>query len=207
MQPRSGLKFTLLAILAIVGLGARAHAYEFCTVPKTIGLSDNDVSRLENLVTSRTRGLGGALRSENAADRASVAQLFEPGVPYAEPSLLAGDYRCRTIKLGGDLSPLTIYQWFSCRINEASEGTFTIEKLTGSQNFSGTLYPAGSGFAYKGASFYGYEDGARRYGDDPEQDQVGCLSAVTKDNQHFILELPFPPVESAHDVVELRPDR
>lgn len=180
-----------------------AGAYEWCEVPE-IGLSEDDQSRLVNLDISRTRGLGAAMRSESVDDRAVVAELFEPGVPYASATLVAGAYACRTLKLGGNL-PLVVYSWFSCEITEEGDGTFAIRKLTGSQNFAGTLFPAGSGFAFKGASYYGYEDGTIQYGDDPERNEVGCLSAVTKENKHFVLEFPFPKLESFHDVIELRP--
>lgn len=193
-----------IACVVVAALCLPGFAYDSCSVPEGLGLSEADVSRLENLDTSRTRGLGNALRSDSADDRAVLAELFEPGVSYVNPELLVGTYDCRTIKLGGGL-PLVVYQWFRCEIAQDGD-TYTVRKLTGSQNFSGVLGPAGSGYAYKGAGFYGYED-PRAYGDDPERDQVGCLSAVTKDNKHFMLELPFPRVESFHDVIEFKPVR
>lgn len=188
----------VLALIAGPGL-----AYDACAVPEGFGLSQNDQSRLENLDTSRTRGLGNAMRGESSAERAAVAALFEPGLSYINPDLLAGQYKCRTIKLGGNL-PLVVYGWFKCEIVRA-EGDFVIRKLTGSQNFSGVLAPAGAGYAYKGASFYGWEGAGRLYGDDPERDQAGCLSAVTKESRHFLLELPFPKLESFHDLIEFVP--
>lgn len=198
-------RFVAYAALFILGLTGQGFGYDSCTVPEDLDLRARDSSKLGNLDISRTRGLGAALRSDSQDDRAVVAGLFDPGTSYVNPALLTGRYRCRTIKLGG-LLPLVVYQWFTCEI-EKDGSQFTIRKLTGSQNFAGTLVKAGPGFAYKGAGFYGWEGPGRIYGADEEQDQVGCLSAVTKQTDHFILELPFPQVESFHDVIELQKQR
>ncbi len=170
-----------------------------------LDITEADASKLDNLFTSRTRGLAAAMEGENAADREVVSGLFESGLAQAEEDLLAGDYQCRTIKMGG-ISPLVVYDWFRCEIRP-EEAVYTIRKVTGSQNFFGVLRPQGAVWAYQGAGTYGYEEQVRLYGDDPERNQVGCLSAVTKGNQHFVLELPFPQFESFHDVIELRPVR
>lgn len=202
---RSGI--LLGATLAVLAAGAAGAApFRWCEVPD-IGLTENDQSRLGNLMTSRTRGLAAALRAESLADREVVADLFDPGVPPPDAQLMAGDYRCRTIKLGGDFNTLVVYQWFSCKITDNGDGSFDIRKLTGSQNFAGTLQKAGFSYAFKGASFYGYEDGTIKYGENEERNLVGCFSAVTKGNKHFILELPFPLLESFHDVIEFQPKR
>ncbi len=200
-RPASALAGLLSAVLCGPSLAA---SFNWCEVPD-IGLNENDRSRLENLPTSRTRGLAAALRSESQADREVAADLFDPGVPPPDADLIAGDYRCRTIKMGGNFNALVIYQWFECRITANDDGSFDVRKLTGSQNFSGTLYKAGFSYAFKGASYYGYEDGTIQYGDKEERDLVGCFDAVTKGNRHFILELPFPVLESFHDVIEFQP--
>lgn len=194
-----------IAVFAMAALSLPVLSDENCVVPESFELSENDQSRLKNLETSRTRGLGGAMRSDNADERAVVAELFEPGVAPVDPDLLVGKYQCRTIKMGG-LLPLVVYRWFQCEIGQ-EEAAFTVRKITGSQNFFGLLVPAGAGYAYRGAGHYRYEKQVRFYGDDPERDQVGCLSAVTKGNKHFMLELPFPKVESYHDVIEFKPAR
>lgn len=193
-----------LAFCAVAALSMPALSSDSCGVPESFGLSEEDASRLENLDTSRTRGLGAALRATDSNERAVVADLFEHGVAPVDQDLLVGKYQCRTIKMGGNL-PLVVYRWFRCEINQ-EDATYTLRKITGSQNFFGVLEPAGSGYAYKGAGHYGYEDSVRFYGDDVDRNQVGCLSAVTKGQKHFMLELPFPRVESVHDVIEFKPE-
>ena len=168
-----------------------------------LGVTEDDASRLENLFISRTRGLAAAITGENADEREVASTLFESGLAPVTEELLPGRYQCRTIKMGG-ISQLIVYDWFQCEI-QPEEAVYTIRKITGSQNFFGILRPQGGVYTYQGASTYGYEDQVRMYGDDEERNQVGCLSAVTKDNRHFVLELPFPRLESFHDVIELRP--
>jgi len=195
------LKLALCAVLSVVTV-VPALADGRCNVPD-IGLTQRDSERVEFLTTSRTKGLAAALGAVDAEERSIVSDLFANGTAPVDPDLLAGDYRCRTIKMGG-ISPLVVYTWFQCRITP-EERAFNIVKLTGSQNFSGTLFPAKSGgYAYRGAFYYGYED-PLFYGDDPERNESGCLSATATGERHFILELPEPAFESYHDLIELVP--
>lgn len=200
------LRSALMAagVLALTVQPSVAQLSMLCGADK-LEVTAGDASRLDNLFVSRTRGLAAAMQSDSAADRAVVSGLFESGLAQAEEELLAGTYECRTIKMGG-ISPLVVYGWFQCEI-QPEEAVYTIRKVTGSQNFFGILKPYGAVYTYQGAANYGYEEQVRLYGDDEERNQIGCLSAVTKGNQHFILELPFPVFESFHDVIELRPVR
>lgn len=172
-----------------------------CTVPADSGLTDRDLYRVEHLTSSRTGGLAAALKAESAPDRAIISGLFEAGLsPIA--SMPEGSYQCRTLKMGG-LSDLVVYQWFTCEVGN-QEGALTIRKVSGSQNFVGTLTPAGAGLLYKGVLTYGDEAEAKPYGSDPERDQVGCVTKDFEDGSSFVLELPYPVFESQHDVIELK---
>ena len=171
-----------------------------CVVSEGLGLSERDTFRLENLMTSRTRGFAGALRAENGEDRAVVSGLFQAGLaPVA--AIPEGRYQCRTIKMGG-IGPLVVYGWFQCEITAGDAG-LRIEKLTGSQRLSGRLTPAGEGLAYRGALHYSHEE-PRDHGN-AEFDQVGCLTKQFEDGGSFVLELPMPVFESEHDIIELVP--
>ena len=110
----------------------------------------------------------------------------------------AGDYRCRTIKMGGGV-PLTVYGFFACEVDEAADGYQAILKTSGSQRFSGTLTPSAGGLFYLGALNYADEDPIA-YGVNAERDQVGCLY---RSGDSYVLELPSPQFESVHDVIEL----
>ncbi len=190
---------TLVLLLAILLMPASTLA---CQVPDAASITPFDGDRMTGFEAARTRGLAEALQSDNAADRALVSTLFAPGeTPFSQ--MPDGDYRCRTIKLGG-LLPLTAYSPFACSI---SEGGTRIEKLTGSQRFSGKLLPSdGGGLFYWGALHYG-DEAPMDYDADAERSQVGCLYKVSGKPVRYRLELPFPRFESTHDVIELVPTR
>lgn len=169
-----------------------------CAVPETAELSKPDSTRMSQFEQSRVRALGEALLSTEGGDRTILSALFAPGTEPID-SVPDGNYRCRTIKLGG-LLPLTPYGYFACRI---SEGGTTIEKTSGSQRFTGSVTPSGDALFYQGALHYN-DDPAGSYGADPDMDQVGCLYKV-KDQAVYRLEKPYPLYESTHDVIELIP--
>ena len=182
----------------LVGLGPLAAPFA-CEAPADAEISEPDRQRLAGLETSRQRGLGAALLAGSPADRQALSALFAAGQAPADP-LPDGDYRCRVLKLGG-LLPLTVYGYFDCTVSAGA-----IEKLTGSQRFSGTLTPASDGgFLYAGALHYG-DEAPIAYGADAERDQVGCLYRVGGDGERYRLELPSPHFESVHDIVELVPE-
>lgn len=192
------LRSSAIALAMLVALPANAPLA--CAVPDPTAISPFDADRMNGLENARTRGLAEALLSESAADRELVSHLFAPGIAPQAP-LPDGDYRCRTIKLGG-LLPLTAYSFFDCRIS--GSGT-KIEKLTGSQRFSGELLASqAGGHFYRGALHYGDEN-PRPYREDGDRSQVGCLYRIEGKPVRYRLELPFPRFESTHDVIELVP--
>lgn len=195
------LRARFAAALMVTALAVSPAPVFACDVAG-LSFSPKDTARLNSLEASRTRGLVGALRSESAPDRSLVADIYGAGFATAGDQLTLGKYQCRTIKLGGALS-LIAYQWFQCEIGQ-EEDTYTLRKITGSQNFFGTLTPTPSGFTYRGAAHYGYEPEVRFYGQDPGRDQVGCLNKIDATGTHLALELPMPVFESDHDVIELR---
>jgi len=175
-----------------------------CTISPDLHLSARDTQRLQRLDDSRAKGLAAVEKEADPEVGKAVAGMFDRGViPLA--TVMPGTYRCRTIKLGGkdDALSSVVYGYFSCKIAKA-DGGWSLAKVTGSQNFSGTLTPAGDGLVYKGASNYGYES-PHRYGDDPDDDQVGCMYGVADNPRHYMLELPSPLLESLHDIIEFVP--
>lgn len=194
---------SLLVLAALSAPVVPALAAPCGPVPDAVALTDADRVRLAGLDVSRMRGLAAAILGEVPEERAVVSALFADGFADRRDDI-AGVYQCRTIKLGG-FGPLIVYGWFKCEIAREGEG-LAIRKVTGSQNFSGHLTPAGGGFVYRGASNYG-DEAPRAYGDKADENQVGCLAALPGPDRHLLLELPSPLLESVHDVIELRPAR
>lgn len=190
------LALAALATFALVP-GAMGEALS-CTAPAE-ALDARDTARIEDFVQSRTRGLAEAMLGPEA-DRETVSALYAPGIEAIE-TLPDGDYRCRTIKMGG-ISPLIVYGYFDCTV---SEDATRIDKTSGSQRFSGDLTPSAGGLFYRGALHYGDEQPIA-YGSDAERNQVGCLYQVAGKPRRYLLELPSPQFESTHDVIEMIPD-
>jgi len=107
----------------------------------------NDLDRVRHWRDAWTEALAEANRSNAAAITAGGA-LFDPdtALPGAQPP--AGDYACRTIKLGrmppGGSASGTLdyveYPAFRCRISETG-GRLRFTKLTGSQRPAGNIFP------------------------------------------------------------------
>ncbi|HHB82273.1 MAG TPA: DUF4893 domain-containing protein, partial [Devosia sp.] len=173
------------------------------TIPDGFKLQASDVLRLSRLEISRSMGLAAALEMEDAGERKTISDLFDSEFTAIEQSRgLIGNYQCRTIKLGGVL-PGVVYGWVDCEIFP-EDAALVIRKTSGSQRFLGVLKQGGNGVVYRGALSYGYEDVMGFYGENRERDQVGCISALGSEMDHFVLELPQPKFESVHDVIELR---
>ena len=121
---------------------------------------------------------------------------------------MAGDYRCRTTKLGTAspaMLPYVAYPWFACRI-EAQGDALRLVKLTGSQRQVGMLYPRDAERAvFLGTLQYGYEERALRYGRDGKRDVAGWVERIGE--RQWRLAMPWPAFESTIDVMELVPAR
>ena len=167
-----------------------------------------DRERLENFDALFGRALRDALEGgDNMADREVLIEaLASPPVPL-DP---AGDWQCRTVKMGGIL-PLTVYGFFRCRITAEGPGVWRLEKLTGSQFTAGLIYDLGDEALYLGT---GYVSGgpAMAYADLPPDDQTPVEPGQTTADVGFFeqtgpwtarLLLPDPVLESDFDLLIL----
>ena len=126
-------------------------------------------------------------------------------VPAFETTL-PGDWICRTLKLGGNLS-LVVYAPFTCRIDVDGTG-FTLEKLTGSQLTRGTITLRDDRMIYLGVGYAAGAD-APAYdglpvadaGDGTFQPEVGVVQQTGPDTVRIMF--PAPVVESDFDILYL----
>jgi hypothetical protein len=161
-------------------------------------LSLTDVSRFANFQENRSSAIEEAMKGGEAADRASLEKILA-GKPQAIADKdLKGEWRCRTVKLGGIL-PLVVYGAFKCRIFE-EKGALILQKTSGSQRTRGGLYRISPDrFAYIGASTVN-DDPVRKYGDAAQEDEVALLVKVGP--ARLRLEFPAPHYESHFDIIE-----
>lgn len=167
-----------------------------------------DQHRLAQLQQSRAEAMQQAERGAPPHDLAILHAVLDPAPKPVSVRALLGNWRCRTLKLGG-ITPDVIYDWFRCRISMKGGGPY-LEKLTGSQFTNGYLYPfAGGSFIYLGASSvigeprHSYPgNGASAGAKATPDDQIGLLTAISP--RHLRLEMPYPVQESTMDVLELK---
>ncbi len=185
-----------IAALAVVATTALAVA----TGVFPTDLSAADKQRLAKFDETRASAIEEARKGGEPADVTILEKELEGGPTQIAPAAMAGEWRCRTLKLGDNL-PLVIYADFKCRITDDAAG-LRLQKLTGSQRTTGTFYDLGEArLGYAGAGHYADEQ-PRNYGGDPERNQVGHLIPISA--EHMRLEFPLPRYESHFDILELR---
>ncbi|MCA3573475.1 MAG: DUF4893 domain-containing protein [Aestuariivirga sp.] len=182
----------LLAVAAIPA--ARADG----EMDKRLTASDKD--RLARFDTVMAEALGEAKAGGSPEDVKRLEEALQGSpLPLAEGFDPTGDWKCRTIKAGGD-PPLVVYGWFKCRISDDGAG-WMLEKLTGSQRTKGRFYTlSASRLAYLGAGHYA-DEAPRNYGDDPKRNQVAVVER--RADNRIVLMFPAPQYESKLDVLLL----
>jgi hypothetical protein len=160
-----------------------------------------DKARLAAYATTRAEAIGEARAGGTPADIAVLDGILgKQPLSFRDAFDPTGKWKCRTIKLGGML-PLTIYDWFDCRISDDGSGWYMV-KTSGSQRSSGRFYDDGDArLVYLGALHYGGEK-PFDYGKDAERDQVAYVFRTGP--QQLRMEFPSPKFESKLDILELK---
>jgi len=188
-------------LVALVALGSAASA-EAAWQDQA---SPSDTSRLARLAEARAKGLAEA---QSGRDIGLIRAVLDAEPRPASANSLRGDWRCRTIKLGG-MTPDMVYSWFHCRIEDRG-GRLFFEKEAGGQRVSGYLYPYESGgFVLLGALSAKGEPPHRYSGNGPTagaaatpDDAVGLLEATGPASAR--VEFPYPAEESTFDVIQMK---
>jgi hypothetical protein len=164
-----------------------------------------DATRLAKLDEARAKGLSEA---QAGRDIGLVHGVLDADARPASARALEGDWRCRTIKLGG-MAPDVVYSWFHCRIGRRGEGLY-FSKLNGTQRLNGVLYPHESGgFVLLGGLSAKGEPPHRYSGNGPSagasatpDDVIGLLESTGGSSAR--IEFPYPVQESTFDIIELK---
>ncbi|MET0308590.1 MAG: DUF4893 domain-containing protein [Sphingomonas sp.] len=150
-----------------------------------------------------------ALPEAKEADAKTIAAdpvLFDPDRALTDPVPPAGNYRCRTFKLGKGgtaVTGLVIYPWAECSITDEGK-IHGLNKLSGSQRPTGLLYPDTKARAiFLGTLVLGDESAPLRYGIDDGRDVIGYIEQI--EAKRWRLVMPYPRFESKLDVIELVP--
>ncbi|SNS46097.1 DUF4893 domain-containing protein [Sphingopyxis indica] len=167
--------------------------------------TEQDRTRIRNwyaswqaaLADARAKGYGKSIEREGV--------LLDPMAALPNPHLPAGDYRCRTVKLGAQRGTLgyVAYDWFQCRVAD-EQGIASLTKLTGSQRPVGLIFPDDlKRQIFLGTLELGDETVPIDYGSDRMRDMAGLVERIGANRWRLVL--PAPAYESLLDVIELVP--
>ncbi|NJC40458.1 hypothetical protein GGQ87_000716 [Brevundimonas alba] len=166
-----------------------------------------DRDRYNRIDAAWSLALQQARRQRGSGDLESTGDLIDPRAarPGAMPP--AGDYRCRTVKLGSqggeDGLGYVVYDWFACRIERTPNG-LKFTKVSGSQRPSGLLFPENDRqMVLLGSMSLASEPPANSYGQRPDRDLIAVLERIGE--RRWRLVLPWPQYESNLDLIELVP--
>jgi hypothetical protein len=200
----------LLALLAGAALAgcARDGLSLVETPPETrwrAVTTDQDRDRLRDWRKAWTTALPAARTADNGVI-AREGALFEPDRAMALAMPPAGDYRCRTFKLGAIRPELRVFAerpWVRCRIGREGEmPVFAV--LEGEQRPAGTLYAeTDARVIFLGTLELGDEQTALAYSLDRKRDMAGYIERVAIGRWRLVL--PYPSFESQLDVIEMVP--
>ena len=170
--------------------------------------TEDDRRRLREWRDAFVEALEEARGSAHGAEIASEGTLLEPDAALSGAALPAGEYRCRTVKLGSQGgSPLNFiaYPAFRCRVAPGEDGLMHFTKLTGSQRPVGRLYPEHDRRQiFLGTLQLSDERQVLSYGRDRERNMAGVVERIGE--ARWRLLLPYPHFESTLDVIELVPE-
>ncbi|MDQ3140411.1 MAG: DUF4893 domain-containing protein [Pseudomonadota bacterium] len=168
--------------------------------------TQSDRVRLRQWRTAWVEGLEKANAGGHSAALVKEGVLLQPDAAIAWESPPAGDYRCRTLKVGAKAEGMldyVAYPPFDCRLR-AENGLISFAKLTGSQRPLGLMLPDTSRrMIFLGTLQLGDERMAMQYGRDRERDMVAVVERVGA--QRWRMVFPYPHFESTVDVLELVP--
>lgn len=185
---------------------AQGEGAEKRTTPWRQIATEQDRQRLRNWYRSWQRALEDGRARGAGAQIDAEGLLLDPAAALDAPSLPAGEYRCRTLKLGAKgraTLGFVAYDWFRCRVEDQS-GQKRIEKLSGSQRPAGRLFPDDQNREiFLGTLALGDEMMTIPYGSDRLRDMAGMVERIGE--QRWRLVLPEPAYESLLDVIEIIP--
>ncbi|HXG99585.1 MAG TPA: DUF4893 domain-containing protein [Sphingomicrobium sp.] len=159
-----------------------------------------DKARMDRYDQAWTEGLRGAQRANPALLR-RLGAVARRGGALSRPQPTPANYRCRTIKLGGNMG-IVAYGWFRCRVTLSPGGDLALTKVTGSQRPSGKLYPLnGRQLVFLGTVALGGERSGPAYGKVGERDLIGKFERIG--GTRYRLVMPKPAFESDLDIFEV----
>ncbi len=172
------------------------------------GLRPADTKRLVSFDAAAGKALKQALATGSRGD-VDMLQEVMAGTPVSPISTtLPGEWKCRMLKLGGDLNGLVVYAPFACTMT-AEGPEFDLTKTSGSQRLNGRIslidgqmVLTGTGYV-EGTDPLPYKDlPADLQSDGTQWPIVGVVEQVSTDRVRILM--PNPVLESDFNILDLR---
>lgn len=202
----------LMAALALVGCGTAKSppitTARVVAAPDWRALAtDADRERLRGQRDNWLQALGDA-RKADSAGVAAQGRLFDPDFALAGPLPPAGDYRCRSFRLGTrrpDTPAFTSGQPQACAVT-ADGDAMRLTVLDGARRPQGALMTDKAGeVMFLGTLSLSDEITPLTYGQDDSRDMIGALGRVG--DRRWRLVVPDQPLGPPVEVIEIVPAR
>lgn len=204
IRSRHLLMTAALALVAASGL-ARTPEPAFANDWRKVATM-LDKARLLRWRTALVAAVADAKRAGADEMIAREGVLLSPDAGLERPAIPAGNYACRTIKLGSKgayTAAFSVKPATRCAISEQG-GTTRLTTAEGNQRPRGRIYPGNEWRQiFLGTLSLGDETRGMDYGRDATRDMAGLLERIGE--RRWRLILPEPSFESSIDIIELTP--
>jgi hypothetical protein len=207
----------MLSAATVLGLLASTPAFgaqALCGINKVDWLSEVQHRKLANFTEDALAFEPIARRQTDRVVAAAFDNLSARRLPIEFDAkdrvrgTMSGNYQCRKIQL--DAENGFSYPYFRCRIQDDGEGSFEIQKISGSQLFTGLLHRiTTSGEGQELAGHLIYQGMFHAGGDEPkawdkhsDDAEVGCMTA--RSDGSLVLEVPPQAGYRSHVLWEFR---
>jgi hypothetical protein len=171
-------------------------------------VTEADLARIRHWRNAWVDALAKARAAGHGEEIAREGALLDPDAALTGAALAPGNYRCRTIKLGGKAPANADFAAFPadrCRVG-LDRGRLHFARLDGPQRPIGALFPDNARRQiFLGTLQLGDERLSLRYSRDDERDMAGIVERFGENRWRLVL--PYPHFESLLDVIELTPER
>ncbi len=202
------LRFLFLACAAS-GCATGVASKPVCKAPEPDWRQDVtplDVTRLHEIRASFVKALAQARAGDRETDVLREGRLLDPNAAVDGAALPAGNYHCRTIKLGSQREggpSFVSFPALDCRVTTDGKVSRFV-RLNGPQRPTGTLYPASvRQQVFLGTLVLSDETRALNYGRDTDRNMIGAVERIGPSRWRMIL--PYPRFDSTLEVIDLVP--
>jgi Domain of unknown function (DUF4893) len=165
-----------------------------------------DKARLTRARTALLIAIDSATKDGEGQSIVQEGALLQPDAGLEQPAIPAGQYQCRTIKLGRNgvyTKAFVVRPLSPCTLTDRG-GRMRFVIASGSQRARGDIFPGNERRQiFLGTVAFSDETRAMEYGRDGARDMAGSLERIG--DRRWRLLLPEPRFDSLMDVVEIIP--